>query len=65
MPSMRAVRMRAASSPSPKSAPMARTIGYIIAAVAVFEIQSEMKAVATITPSTTRRPPTPIAATIA
>jgi hypothetical protein len=43
---------------------MARTMGYIIAAVAVFEIQRERKAVAIITPRITRRVPTPIAATI-
>ena len=42
---------------------MATVMGNIIAAVAVFEIQSETNAVATITPSTTRRALVPMAAT--
>jgi hypothetical protein len=54
---MRAVRRLSASFDAPKSAPTASAIGYIIAVVAVFEIQSEMNAVASMTPNTTRRPP--------
>ncbi len=63
-PSMSAVRRRRGPSPSPKRSPIASAIGYIIAAVAVFEIHIEMNPVASITPSTMRRPPEPIAPTI-
>ena len=62
---MRAVRIAFASRPEPKSAPMASAIGYIIAAAAVLEIQSETKAVASITPRTTRRAVPPTRDTIA
>ena len=40
---------------------MASAIGYIIAAVAVFEIHIEMNPVASMTPSTVRRAPAPTA----
>ena len=61
---MRAVRVASAAGPAPNRAPTASAIGYNIAAVAVFEIHMEMRAVANMTPKTTRRPLPPMDSTI-
>ncbi len=61
---MSAVRVRSAAVPAPNSAPIASAIGYIIAAVAVFEIHMDMNPVASMTASTARLAPPPIPETM-
>lgn len=61
---MSAVRVVSASLLWPSRPPMAMAMGYIMAAVAVFEIHIDKKAVASMIPSTTRRPPKPMRETM-